>query len=124
MASEWNAVVPPRDEGEEDATKKQLEFIKQLFIAIGHEPFEFEEDDLGKWQASSLIDQLINIKENSISESPSPEQEERNVGLHLGFGILILPYVFSWLLLRKGYKLIPRVIAFSWLAFSISVFIK
>jgi len=40
---------------------------------------------------------------------------KRNVGAALGIGILFLPWIFAWLLLRRGYSVIARVIAFGWM---------
>lgn len=39
----------------------------------------------------------------------------RNVGLLLGVGILLFPYLFSWFTLRKGYATVTKLIAFAWL---------
>lgn len=41
---------------------------------------------------------------------------KRNVGAALGIGILFLPWIFAWFLLRRGYSVIARVIAFGWMA--------
>jgi hypothetical protein len=47
---------------------------------------------------------------------PTAQVAKRKVSFALGIGILILPLVFSWLLLRKGYGVVPRVIGFGWLS--------
>lgn len=39
----------------------------------------------------------------------------RKVGVLLGAGILLVPYVFSWFTLRKGHSTKSRIISFSWL---------
>jgi hypothetical protein len=39
------------------------------------------------------------------------------VGLLLGVGIVLMPYLFAWFVLRKGYSLGARLAAFGWLAF-------
>ena len=41
--------------------------------------------------------------------------ENKKVGILLAFGILILPWIFSWFTLRKGYSTTAKVIAFSWM---------
>lgn len=41
---------------------------------------------------------------------------ERKVGFGLGAGILFMPYIFSWLTLRKGHTATQRFVAFAWLA--------
>lgn len=53
----------------------------------------------------------------SASQDTGAEVEEcgRRVGLALGVGILLLPYIFSWVLLQKGYSQTARVISFLWL---------
>ena len=46
---------------------------------------------------------------------------KRNVGFLLGLGILFLPFVFVWFLLRNGHSLLARIIGFGWLVLSILV---
>lgn len=41
---------------------------------------------------------------------------KRNVGFFLGIGILFMPFIFSWFLLRSGYSKFSRFIGFIWLA--------
>lgn len=41
-------------------------------------------------------------------------QEVRKVGLKLFFGIFVMPYIFCWFLVRKGYSTISRVMGFGW----------
>ena len=43
------------------------------------------------------------------------EEGHRKVGFWLGLGILLVPYVFVWFLLRKGYSKTARIISFLWL---------
>ena len=45
----------------------------------------------------------------------------RRVGILLFIGILLMPYVFVWFLLRKGHSQLARVIGFGWLIFLIVV---
>ena len=40
----------------------------------------------------------------------------RQVGIWLAIGILILPYIFAWLTLRKGHSALTRWVSFGWLA--------
>ncbi len=42
--------------------------------------------------------------------------EQRSVGALLGIGILLMPYVFAWFLLRRGYSRRARLIGFGWMA--------
>ena len=44
---------------------------------------------------------------------------KRSVGLLLGLGILLLPFVFSWFTLRKGHSNVSRVVSFVWLGLSV-----
>lgn len=39
----------------------------------------------------------------------------RKVGAALGIGILLLPWIFSWVLLRKGYSVVARLVGFGWM---------
>lgn len=41
---------------------------------------------------------------------------KRTVGFLLGIGILLLPIVFAWFLLRKGHSVLARIVGFAWLA--------
>lgn len=61
-----------------------------------------------------------------MSEVPSPiasdasdtgveKPGKRKVSILLGIGILFIPYVFSWFLLRKGHSKLSRIVGFSWL---------
>lgn len=40
---------------------------------------------------------------------------KRNVGFLLGLGILFIPFIFAWFLLRNGHTLLSRIIGFGWL---------
>lgn len=116
--SNWRAVVPPREEDEEDVTDKQLLFIEKLLSEIGNESINFDLSSLGKWQASAFIDQLIDIRDNGPNALTKGlehgNQEKRKVSTLLGIGILVFPYIFAWFLLRRGYSTTSRIIAFSW----------
>lgn len=43
------------------------------------------------------------------------EEPQRKVGILLLIGILLLPIIFAWFLLRKGYSTPARVLGFGWL---------
>jgi hypothetical protein len=43
------------------------------------------------------------------------EAPKRKVGILLFIGILLLPIVFAWFLLRKGHSTLSRVLGFGWL---------
>ena len=55
------------------------------------------------------------MTEVSVSNDPQ-SNVKRKVGAALGIGILILPWIFAWFLLRRGYSVVARVISFSWMA--------
>lgn len=50
------------------------------------------------------------------ADTIAPKAEQRKVGAGLGIGILLLPVVFSWFLLRSGYSVLARLVGFGWLA--------
>jgi hypothetical protein len=43
----------------------------------------------------------------------------RKVGIGLIIGIIFLPFIFVWFLLRNGYSKMARIISFAWLAIAI-----
>lgn len=45
----------------------------------------------------------------------SSRPAHRKVSIPLGIGILFLPYIFAWFLLRRGYSTTARVVGFGWL---------
>jgi len=49
----------------------------------------------------------------------SMEQQQRRVSVLLTLGIFLVPFVFSWFLLKKGYSNTAKLIGFGWLAFFI-----
>lgn len=44
------------------------------------------------------------------------EGQRRSVGLLFAAGIVVAPWVFAWLLLRRGHSTVARVLGFAWLA--------
>lgn len=57
------------------------------------------------------------MTEATAAASAATKKEQRKVGAGLGIGILLLPVVFSWFLLKSGYSVLARVLSFGWLAF-------
>lgn len=55
---------------------------------------------------------------NATTEAPRPKKV---VGFLLGVGIVVLPLIFTWALLRKGHSTFARIVSFSWLAITIAV---
>lgn len=50
-----------------------------------------------------------------IPPLPSMPRIERKVSILLGIGIFLMPYIFAWFTLRKGYSKLARFISFGWL---------
>jgi hypothetical protein len=46
--------------------------------------------------------------------APQPPAPSRKVGILLGIGIFVMPYIFSWFTLRKGHSTLARGLAFGW----------
>jgi hypothetical protein len=55
------------------------------------------------------------INESDLNNMENNNTEIRTVGFWLGVGILSIPLVFVWLLLRKGHSVTSRIVGFSWL---------
>lgn len=51
-------------------------------------------------------------------------QTNKEVSIPLGLGILFMPYIFSWVLVSKGYSSRSRAIGFGWMIFIIVVAIS
>lgn len=69
---ELDLEIPERVEDEEDATDRQKQFIRALMRETRSSGFpEDVLQELGKWQASSMIEQLQNFKKQLRSEMPS-----------------------------------------------------
>ena len=52
----------------------------------------------------------------------APPPSSKKVGALLGLGILLFPYLFSWLTLQKGYSAGSRILAFFWLFVVVSIY--
>lgn len=53
--------------------------------------------------------------EKGIFDTDEDKPTVRKVGILLGIGIFIMPYICSWFLLRKGHSKMARIIGFGWL---------
>lgn len=71
MPDRRTIVIPPRERGDDDATAKQREFIRQLVKRNGISGYKVK--SLGKWQASAIIDQLQAI-DNERAQTIHVEQ--------------------------------------------------
>jgi hypothetical protein len=79
--------IPDREPGEEPITKKQIEYIRHLAKSIDMNEIE----GLGKWQASSLIEQLKAAQEDFTQEALHTAKKK------FGGGCLVLatlPFAF------------------------------
>ena len=47
------------------------------------------------------------------------KNDERKVSVLLGIGIFLIPFLFSWFTLRKGYSKLSRIIAFAWMGIAV-----
>lgn len=47
--------------------------------------------------------------------------EKRKLSVGLGFGIVLLPAIFSWFTLRRGHTITARLIAFGWLLITTAI---
>lgn len=54
------------------------------------------------------------MTEAAVSSDPQ-SSAARKVGAALGIGILVLPWIFAWFLVRRGYSNIARLISFGWM---------
>jgi hypothetical protein len=70
MSDQWEMELhlDEREEGEEDITERQLDFMQRLLKDVGANKPEFDIKRLGKWQASEIIDQLIAIRDEKQEE--------------------------------------------------------
>ena len=63
-------IIEPQD-NEEDASEKQKQFIKALMRDVGGSGFpEDTLQELGTWQASAIIDQLLSFKKELSGDKP------------------------------------------------------
>ena len=66
-----NLEIPEPQDNEEDATEKQKQFIRALMRDVGASGFPDDTlQELGKWQASALIDQLQSFKKELSGDEP------------------------------------------------------
>lgn len=89
----------PEPQGDEDpATEKQRQFIRALIREVGASGFPEETlNDLGKWQASSLIEQLQSFKRELAGELPLDSSRLNRKNIEQGKGILNIGAVLLFL---------------------------
>jgi hypothetical protein len=91
--------IPERGSNEPDATEKQLRFIEHLLDEIEAENLPLELDNLGKWQASSLIDCLITFRDGIESDKVIIKDHRGSSGglLKLLFWLIVIFLIICWL---------------------------
>ena len=57
-------------------------------------------------------------------ENGTQGAENRAVGAALGIGIFLVPFVFAWFTLRKGYGIVARVVSLGWMAIIVLIAIR
>lgn len=60
------------------------------------------------------------MAEETVTSGQAPATS-RKVGAALGIGIFVLPWVFAWFLLRKGYSNFARAAAFGWMIITVLI---
>jgi hypothetical protein len=89
--------------------------LTELHIQTSHTEASGEgaTDDLATFTKALGQDQRLAGKSTGGWEESSPAQETptRRVGFLLGLGILLMPYIFSWFTLGKGYSSRVRFVA-------------
>lgn len=125
MSREMVFKLPGREADEPDITEKQLDFIDDLCDSLDVDDVNFDPPNLGRRQASSLIDELIELRDKGAEgigainvqfDSSVPSRSAPRMTILLACGIFLMPYIFAWLTLRPGYGRASRIISFAWLA--------
>ena len=80
---------------------------------------EYLKSDFGQFKNSVKKVSGSNFGKSTEGFKASEELTDRKVGLLLGLGIFIMPYIFAWFTLRKGHSKLSQAISFGWLAFMI-----
>jgi hypothetical protein len=90
--AEFSFTIPAGGDDEPDITDKQFEFIKRLAKELDVEGLDFEQvAQFGKWQASALIDHLIEIKNGVESDKVS----RKPIASGSGCLVLLVPILIT-----------------------------
>ena len=49
--------------------------------------------------------------------------QQKKVSIPLAIGIFIIPIIFAWFTLRKGYSKTARIVSFGWLIFGFIIYL-
>ena len=74
MKSKFRIELLERKPDETDATERQIRYIGHLLDEIDAEDFSLDIESLGKWQASSLINRLVEIQHGEYNHRTSIEE--------------------------------------------------
>ncbi|PKM31603.1 MAG: hypothetical protein CVV07_00365 [Gammaproteobacteria bacterium HGW-Gammaproteobacteria-11] len=61
------------------------------------------------------------LKAQTAMAYNAPKTEERKVGILLGLGIFIVPFIFVWFLLRNGHTPLARIVGFGWFGLAVLI---
>lgn len=71
-------------------------------------------------QAPTVVFPVSGASDTGESEASAPK---RSFSILLWLGVIVMPPVFVWFLLRKGHSIFGRILGFSWLALNVFAFI-
>ena len=91
--------IQERGPDEPDLTEKQRQYIEHLLNELEAENFPLSDlDNMGKWQASSLIDRLKELRDGRESNK-TKVTEESGSGINVLGWAIILGVILWWLFL-------------------------
>lgn len=77
MKSKFQIELPERKPDETNATERQIRYIGHLLDEIDAEDFSLDIESLGKWQASSLINRILEIQAGEYNHRTSVEENAK-----------------------------------------------
>jgi hypothetical protein len=100
MAKKITLDIPDPQQDEEDATEKQRQFIRALMQEAGASGLPEEAiRELGKWQASAVITQLKNFKDEvEAARAVAPAEAPAGPALSKPLKAFIVVAVIVWLI--------------------------
>ena len=87
----------------------------------------YENIELAKSAKNKFDDKqarTVNGVTHDTVEKAEIERSKKKVGIFLGIAIAIVPYIFGFLTLRKGYSMRARIITFVWMAITIGILVS
>ena len=66
-------------------------------------------------QESIRSQPLLDINQTNLNSNTLGQDKYKSVSLILCLGIVVMPYIFSWYVLKNGYSTLTRVVSFIWL---------